>query len=383
MIRIDLSTDKHILINGFSARRGGGQTYLINILEHFRPIENIRVTLLIHNDQEITIQNPKINIIRISFNVRNPFLRFFWEKFYLPILIKKESIDLLFCPGGLISTIQPQSCKKVTMFRNMIPLDKVQRRNYPLGYMRFRNWLLGFSLIRSMEKADLVIFISEYGKEIVRSITKNGIKNSVVIPHGVNNIPPQTEDSKIKRISNDPYIAYVSTVDVYKSQLEVVEAYYLLSKENENLPKLFLVGPWETMSYVNKIKDRIKQYNLKNKIELTGGISYREIFEVYKNAEFLIFASKSENCPNILLESMACSKAVLCSNFQPMPEFGKDAVLYFDPENPKDLAVKIRMLLEDKKLLNTLESKSLDRSSVYDWEECSKKTWSILSELLV
>ena len=132
--------------------------------------------------------------------------------------------------------------------------------------MRFRNWLLGFSLIRSMEKADLVIFISEYGKEIVRSITKNGIKNSVVIPHGVNNIPPQTEDSKIKRISNDPYIAYVSTVDVYKSQLEVVEAYYLLSKENENLPKLFLVGPWETMSYVNKIKDRIKQYNLKNKI---------------------------------------------------------------------------------------------------------------------
>ena len=84
-----MSTDKHILINGFSARRGGGQTYLINILEHFRPIENIRVTLLIHNDQEITIQNPKINIIRISFNVRNPFLRFFLGKILLTNINKK------------------------------------------------------------------------------------------------------------------------------------------------------------------------------------------------------------------------------------------------------------------------------------------------------
>lgn len=328
------------------------------------------------------IKNPNINLIRVKFNVRNPFLRFFWEKFYLPILINKESISLLFCPGGLISTTKPMDCKKVTMFRNMIPLDKTQRRNYPLGYMRFRNWLLGFSLIRSMEKADLVIFISEYGKQIVRSIASKGIKNSVVIPHGVNQISLQSEGMKAKLLGEDPYIAYVSTVDVYKSQLEVVEAYYLLSKNYQNLPNLFLIGPWETMSYVKKIKDRINRYNLRNKIELTGGIEYNKIFEVYKNAEFLIFASKSENCPNILLESMACSKAVICSNYQPMPEFGKDAVLYFDPDDPEDLAKKMRMLLEDKKLLNALEFKSLKRSSVYDWEQCSKKTWNTLSQLL-
>ena len=80
---------------------------------------------------------------------------------------------------------------------------------------------------------------------------------------------------------------------------------------------------------------------------------------------------------------MACSKAVICSNFQPMPEFAKDAVLYFDPEDPRDLAAKIKRLLEDKKLLNDLELKSFERSAIFDWEQCSKKTWETLSELLV
>lgn len=378
-----MNTEKHILINGFSARRGGGQTYLLNLLENFKPVDKIRVSLLIHNDQEITFKNHNINIIKVRFNVSNPFLRFFWEKYYLPILLKKKSVNLLFCPGGLISTTKPRSCKKVTMFRNMIPLDRTQRQNYPFGYMRFRNWLLGFSLINSMEKADLVIFISEYGEAVVRSITKKGIKNSVLIPHGVNKMSHKTENLESKFLIKDPYIAYVSTVDVYKSQLEVVEAYYLLSKENISLPKLFFIGPWETMSYVKKIQNRIDQYNLNKKIELSGPATYKEIFAVYKNAEFLIFASKTENCPNILLESMACSKAVICSNFQPMPEFAKDAVLYFDPEDPRDLAAKIKRLLEDKKLLNDLELKSFERSAIFDWEQCSKKTWETLSELLV
>ena len=51
---------------------------------------------------------------------------------------------------------------------------------------------------------------------------------------------------------------------------------------------------------------------------------------------------KVKNCPNILLEAMASGKAILCSNFNPMPEFGGKAVEYFDPSNIHDIAEKIK-----------------------------------------
>lgn len=374
-----MSNTKHILINAFSARRGGGQTYLINLLNNFIPQKNIQVSLLLHESSDLVFNNPNIRRINISFNVINPFLRYFWEKFHLPSLLKKEGVDLLFCPGGLVSIGRKAKCKKVTMFRNMIPLDKLQRKKYPIGYMRLRNWLLGFALIRSMEAADVVIFISKYGQKVVQSISNKGIKKFSIIPHGVNknNQLKSRINSSIKK-DNDLFIAYVSTIDVYKSQLEVVEAYHLLNDRGIKLPKLFLIGPWETLSYVEKIKSSIIKKNLSNLVFLKGPVSYKNINSVYDQAEFIIFASKSENCPNILLESMAAGKAIICSNYQPMPEFADEAVLYFNPKDPNELADKILILLKDKEKVKELENKSLERSLIYNWEQSAQETWKIL-----
>ena len=379
-MRIKTLTTSHILINGFSARRGGGQTYLHHLLSHYEHANNQKVSLLIHESSDIDISNENINLIRIRFNVNNPFLRYFWERFYLPKLIRELSVDLLFCPGGLISTNKPRRTKRVTMFRNMIPLDKIQKSQYPYGYMRFRNWLLGYSLVNSMEKADMVIFISELGKKVAEVASKKGISNSVIIPHGVNKLDNRKELQN--EIINESYIAYVSTVDVYKAQLEVVIAYKICLDKGYDLPKLLLVGPWETMSYVDKVKRKIDELDLRSKVILTGAVPYNEVFALYKGADFLIYASKSENCPNILLESMACGKAVICSNYDPMPEFADEAVLYFDPMNPKDLSKKIIMLVENLDLKDDLEKKSIAQSDMFSWEKCSKKTWKELFNLI-
>ena len=178
-------SETHILVNAFSARRGGGQTYLINLLNNIPVGIGIKVTLLVSKDLMIEVNDLSVRVLKVDFPVNNPFLRAYWERVHLPFLLIRERVDVLFCPGGVISTKVPYGCRAATMFRNMIPFDIVQRRRYPLGYMRFRNWLLQRVLLKSMENADLVIFISNYAKEIIESTSNKGIKRSTVIPHGV------------------------------------------------------------------------------------------------------------------------------------------------------------------------------------------------------
>ena len=149
-----------IVINAFSARRGGGQTYLLNLLQYLDDCTCMSIIVLAPDSLKL-LDHPAIKRVVVNWPTDNPLLRILWEKFMLPKILVKMNADVLFCPGGLINTRAPKGCKTVTMFRNMIPFDVAVRKKYPLGLMRVRNWLLERSMLSSMTKADLVIFISE------------------------------------------------------------------------------------------------------------------------------------------------------------------------------------------------------------------------------
>ena len=100
-------------------------------------------------------------------------------------------------------------------------------------------------------------------KSIIEKKANNMIFNSVTIPHGV--------DPKFRRESNknlicpdqfpDEYFLYVSTLDVYKAQVEVVKAYSLLKSRKSKIPKLIFIGS-EYAAYGKKVREVIKKNNM-------------------------------------------------------------------------------------------------------------------------
>jgi len=102
---------------------------------------------------------------------------------------------------------------------------------------------------------------------------------------------------------------------------------------------------------------------------------------VYQHAKVNIFASSCENCPNILLEALAAGRPVLCSDYQPMPEFAGNAVRYFDPYNPEQLAEKLIDLLDDSALRTDLGLRARARSERFHWTDTADKTWNALAAL--
>jgi len=371
-----------IVINVLSARRGGGQTYLTNLLQNMNGFNGDKIFVLSPDSLQIPY-HPKIEKIRIKWPTENPLFRALWERYCLPGLLNKLHADILFCPGGLINTPVSEDYKTVTMFRNMIPFDMVQRAKYPYGLMRIRNWILERIMLKSMLRADLVIFISDFARQLINERTGFELKKAVTVPHGINNIFKISENkipSRPQWLPEEEYLLYVSIFDVYKNQLEVVQGYHLLRQRRKTQEKLILAGH-NSSRYGEIVRREINKLNLANEVILAGNIPYNKLADIYYHAKLNIFASECENCPNILLEALGAGRPLVVSNRQPMPEFGGDSVMYFDPSSPDDFADKITSILDDPLKIEELSKKAKERSHIYNWRKTANKTWKAIEDL--
>ena len=155
----------------------------------------------------------------------------------------------------------------------MIPFSPQQRRRYGLGYMRLRNWLLERAITRSMAKADCVIFISEFARRVVEKRVPRLPGKTVIIPHGVNPVFRNNHEPRPYWLPTEKYILYVSILDVYKAQLEVVRAFALLKARRSTTEKLILAGP-DRSRYARAVQDEIERLGLRNDFLLTGPVAH-------------------------------------------------------------------------------------------------------------
>lgn len=369
-------------MNGLSARWGGAQTYLINLL-HFLPEETpVDVFVLAPDSLPLPRDRNNIKRIPVAWPVENPFTRAGWEKIQLPKVLRQVGADVLFCPGGIIGGSVPPGCKTVAMFRNMLPFDPMGRA-YPLGYMRMRHWILEKLMLQSMLEADLVIFISEFARQVIEDRAGRRLKNTVVIPHGISPSFRNVDGNNSRRpdwLMPGDYLLYVSNIDFYKAQLEVVQAYALLKRRRSTREKLFLVGP-EAPDYGRRVRTEIHRLGLDEDVVITGTMPYEQMPELYHHALVNIFASRCENCPNILLEALAAGRPVVASNRPPVPEIAGAAAVYFDPTCPAELAEKLSWVLEDPARMQDLSTQARERSFRYDWQRTAAATWKAIEHL--
>lgn len=371
-----------VLINALSARRGGGQTYLFNLLRHLDPAARLEVELLAPASLELE-PHPRVQRLPVDPRTEGLLFRSTWERARLPALLRERRADLLFCPGGVVNSVAPEGCRTVTMFRNMVPFDPVQRARYPLGRERMRNWVLERAMLRSMARADLVIFISEWARTLVEARLRSRRGRFVTIPHGLADEFRVARDAVPPRprwLPEEPYLLYVSVFEPYKAQLEVVEGFAELIRTRPTPERLLLAGHADT-PYGRRVRELVDRLGLGDRVLFLGPVPYRDLPAVYANAVANVFASECENCPNILLEALGAGRPVLVSERQPMPEFGGAAPVYFDPGSPQSFAEAARALLDDPCAMEGRAAQARAQAERFDWERTAAATWEALTAL--
>lgn len=368
-----------IVINAFSARLGGGQTYLIRLLENL-PSSDVRI-LLFAPDSLALPPDARIRRGRTWWPVGNPILRAVWERLALPRILKREQADILFCPGGVVATQAPDSCRTVTMFRNMIPFASELVEQMPWGWDRIRNILLRRTFLKSFAEADLTIFISNHARTVVE--LEGPVRNAVVIVHGISG-DFRTHSTALPMPQGAPgsgYILYVSRFDIYKHHRQVVQAFADIPAQQRAQFPLVLIGE-DDLPEAALVRQMVRDLHIDRDVRIMGAVNYRELPNWYKHAKIVLFASSCENCPNILLESLASGRPVLSSNVMPMPEFGGTEIGYFNPLDANSLSKALLSVLDDPAREAHLAEASVRASAKYDWATTASQTWKAFEDLL-
>ena len=276
-------------------------------------------------------------------------------------------------------SLLPSSCITFTALRNMLPFDRKERRRFPLfSYIRFKLWLLRYVFLISYRISDKVIFISNYSLNQVQRHIPDIKYKSKVIYHGVNNMFLEKSSCDFNLpdfLDKGQYFLYVSILDVYKAQKEVVES-WIKFNENGNRFPLVLVGP--KYNNYGEIVVKLIQESKQDNIFYLGSVDYEKLPALYQNSRALIFASSCECCPNILLEKLASGRPVICSNISPMPEFAKDSVIYFDPYGEGSLEASVNYLERNENLFCKYSKLSIHRASEFSWKATSRMTFEYL-----
>ena len=370
-----------ILFSALSARRGGGLTYIRNVVGAFPAGAGKRLSILSPNPIDGLPVRPEIEWIRAPAWTERPIPRFLFGPLYFRFLWpRRHRFDAVYYAGGSFDINLPRHVKTVVAFRNMLPFDHEARRRYEPGWIRFRNWLLEFVQGRAFRRADLVIFISEHARRVIDSAVPNRRGRSVVIPHGVARTVAPLDPAIAARLP-ERFVLYLSIIDAYKAQVELVEAWAELRRARPDMAeKLVLVGP-EYPPYAKRVREAIRRNRLEGRVILLGPVRHDQIFDLTERAMLNLFMSSCENCPNILLELMRAGRPLLVSSRQPMPEFGGPELEYVDPYDVPAIAAALSRLIDDPDLLKRLGEAAERRSRRFSWDKAGSATWQAILSL--
>jgi len=370
-------------IDASNIRIGGGITHLVELLTSANPKDFDISHVIVWGNEETLARLPDRDWLQkeIVTSLGNGFIhRLVWQKFFLKSVVKKFQCDILFVPGGnLTSSFKPV----VTMSRNLLPFEWQELRRYHYSFMGVRLILLRLLQSYSFRQADGLIFLTTYANSVVQKVTKLSLNKTVIIPHGYNerfgNLPKLQQPITSYSEANPYRLLYISIIDFYKHQWCVVEATRIL--RNLGYPiVLELVGPAYKPALI-KLKNLMLEVDPHGQwVSYKGEVPYQDLDQHYKNANLGIFASSCENMPNILLENMAAGLPIACSNRGPMPEVLGEAGLYFDPESPRDIARVIQTYLESSALRSEKANLSKLLSQQYSWELCANRTMKFIAK---
>ena len=365
-------------IDATNIRQGGGLTYLVELLSVADPEKHNFDYVVVWGGKPTLEKLPnrlwlkKINPPALN---KNLFIRILWQKFILTKAVRSARCKVLFVPGGShASDFKPI----VTMSQNLLPFEWKELLRFGTSLLTLKLVMLRYTQTFSFRAADGLIFLTRYAKNTI--LKKNvclSTQRTRIIPHGINPqflLEPRSQQNITKNDRQKVFrIIYVSKIDPYKHQWNVVEAIHLLRREGFPII-LDLIGPRGSAS--SRLSKSIARFDPDRVwVRYCGEVPYNELPLLYGQADLGLYASSCENLPIILLETMASGLPIACSNRGPMPEVLGKSALYFDPEKPGDILDTVREFILSPKLRSEKAQASFARVKEFTWERCADDTF--------
>ena len=142
---------------------------------------------------------------------------------------------------------------------------------------------------------------------------------------------------------------------------------------------IFGSGPLE-----RKLKAIAQELNIEDKIEWRGFVPYNKVPEALSQIDVFAYPSLHEGFGRAIMEALAMEKTIVATNVGGIPDLIKDGENGFlvESNNPKMLAERIKILMENKELREKFGKAGRKWvSENFEWKEGIKKFANLFLEL--
>jgi O-antigen biosynthesis alpha-1,2-mannosyltransferase len=237
-------------------------------------------------------------------------------------------------------------------------------------------------LVEAVHRAARIIVPSQYTADQLIANVPVPREKIRVIPLGVE-LPaadwsPERRALEREQIvgEGNVMILSVGVIQTRKNTLKALEALELLPPEY----RLVLAGG--TGYGGETVLETIRRKGLEGRVLLLGHVPALRLQELYQAASVFLFPSREEGFGLPVLEAMAWGVPVVASRTSSLPEVGGDAVLYVDPSDPADIAIKTARAVKEAPLRESLIEKGHARAGIFPWRRTAERTLSVYEEAL-
>jgi glycosyltransferase involved in cell wall biosynthesis len=366
-----------VLINALSATNQSGKHVLIgHLTQLIKWTADKHSYVLLYNKSNNDLHSKfgkEVEWILCPDYTKYPPCRCLWEFLVLPHLATRLKVDFLFTPSGMI--IPSISIPQVSLAQNPRPfipwLGRTVFRRSPYRFIKDFLAVRGFKI--AMRKAVVMIFNSEYMRQLYRKRTGLLEKESIIACQAINDDTHLAGKNMHQTINKKPFqILCVSDMIFYKGVETIVQAVDKLKKHNKIPAKLYLVGRWRDAGYERKIRRLVAKLNLDKDIFFTGYVSRDILYKYYAESKVFCLMSWCESFGIPAIEAQAFGTPVVSSNFCAIPEICGKGGIYPEPEDVEGVTVALAKMLTDIKYWKEMSDAALDNASKYKWEICSR-----------
>lgn len=252
-----------------------------------------------------------------------------------------DNIDVYFCPFG---TLWPRPVRKPST----LTFHDLQERFHPEHFTERDLEERCFHYDWSLRMADSVIAISEFTRDMVVDIVGISRRKVRVVHHVPDELPSPRKPHAIEGWPGaQRFVFFPGNFWKHKNHLRLLEA---MADERVASAGISLICTGSQLEREREWQDAIQRTGVAERVLHLGKVTRGEISWLYRNARALVFPSLFEGFGIPLLEAMSTGCPITCGLNTSQPDVARDAALYFNATEPRQIAAAIVRIDSDEAL---------------------------------
>jgi len=348
---------------------GGTEIYLRSLVAALADIDSRNQYVVYTNRETGTSLRPdapnfSISVQPVRASVR-PW-RILWEQFAMPLVVRRDRLDVLLCPGFTMPLAT--GCPAVVVFHDL------QHKRHPQHFRWFELPFWVFFLWASARRSTRLIAVSEATRSDLLLYYKVDDRNVDVVPHGVEGRFLEISRSRAQG-ETSPFLLCVSTLRAHKNLDRLIRAFADFRKVRPEF-RLVIAGMRGQQS--KDLERLTSKLGLDEAVKLTGWIPREELYSLFRDAHAFIYPSSFEGFGMPVLEALASGIPTACSEIPPIREFVGRSALYFDPSDIDSIGKAMERIVSDQDLRGKLSAEGPARASQFSWNTTARQTLAVL-----